>query len=265
MALNWINVNEFDFNCLLLMERFQLRYLCWGGDAEMHRHLGIALRANPAVKWYMTHRVPEHAAQLEQLAANAPDAAPEDVRASECYVMRWCEDFVTYTSPEVMATHCPFIYGWDKSRLHELLDLTGLRVLDIGSGNGRLAFAAAEKAAEVYACEPVETLRQFLINEARQRNVANLRVVDGFCELLPYPDNTFDVVLSGHVVGDDYNAEIAEMTRVCRDGGWILDVPGDQHCILEPDEELLRRGFECLPYRGSFGAQVCRYRMQVHK
>lgn len=265
MALNWINVNEFDFNCLLLMERFQLRYLCWGGDEEMHRHLGIALRANPAVKWYIAHRVSEHAALIEQLAANAPDASPEAVRVSECYVMRWCEDFVTYTRPELMATHCPFIYGWDKARLHELLDLTGLRVLDIGSGNGRLAFAAAEKAAEVYACEPVETLRQYLLDEAKRRGVTNLRVVDGLCDRLPYPDSTFDVVLSGHVVGDDYDAEIAEMTRVCRDGGWILDVPGDQHCTLEPDEDLLRRGFECLPYVGSFGAQVCRYRKQVHK
>lgn len=265
MALDWINVNEFDFNCLLLMERFQLRYLCWGGDAQMHRHLGIALRANPAVRWYMSHRIPEYAELIEQLASDAHDASPEDVRASECYVMRWCEDFVTYTRPEVMATHCPFIYGWDKTRLHELLDLTGLRVLDIGSGNGRLAFAAAEKAAEVYACEPVETLRQFLMDEAKRRNVANLRVVDGLCDRLPYPDDTFDVVMSGHVLGDDYDAEIAEMTRVCRDGGWILDIPGDQHKAFQPKEALLQRGFECLPYTGSFGAQVCRYRKQVHK
>lgn len=265
MALDWINVNDFDFNCLLLMERFQLRYLCWGGDEEMHRHLGVALKANPAVKWYMAHRIPEYAERIEGLAAGAPDASPEEVRASECYVMRWCEDFVTYTRPEIMATNCPFIYGWDKSRLHELLDLTGLRVLDIGSGNGRLAFAAAEKAREVYACEPVETLRQYLMDEAARRGVTNLRVVDGFCERLPYPDDTFDVVMSGHVVGDDYDAEIAEMTRVCRDGGWLLDVPGDQHRAFDPKEALLQRGFECLPYVGSFGAQVCRYRKHVHK
>lgn len=265
MALNWINVHDFDFNCLLLMERFQLRYLCEGCGPELHRHLGVALKAHPTVAWYIKHRVPECANIIDALVTEAPDRNADKVRESELYVLSWCEDFVTYTRPEIMNSCCPFIYGWDKSRLHELLDLTGLRVLDIGSGNGRLAFAAAEKAAEVYACEPVETLRQFLMDEARRRKVVNLRVTDGFCERLPYPDNTFDVVLSGHVVGDDYDAEIAEMTRVCRSGGWILDVPGDQQHDLQPKPEMLSRGFECLPYIGSFGAQICRYRKQVHK
>lgn len=265
MALNWIDVNEFDFNCLLLMERFQLRYLCEGGDACLHHHLGIALKAHPAVAWYISHRVPEHASLISHLTADVPPQQPDAVHESEKYVMNWCEDFVTYTRPELMATHCPFVYGWSVKRLHELVDLTGLRVLDVGSGNGRLAFAAAQMASEVYASEPVETLRQYLKDEASRRGILNLRVTDGFCTALPYPDNTFDVVISGHVVGDDYDAEIAELTRVCRDGGWLLDVPGDQQHDLEPNPELISRGFECLPYKGSFGAQVCRYRKQVHK
>lgn len=264
MALNWIDVTHFDFRCLLLMERFQLRYLCFGSDGEFHRHLGIALKAHPDVCWYVTHKVPEAAAFISRITENAPILPLDETRRSELYVMAWCEDFVTYTKPELMATHCDFVYGWNSCRLHELLDLTGLRVLDIGSGNGRLAFAAAEKATEVYAVEPVETLREFLRSEARRRHV-QLRVADGFCESLPYPDDTFDVVLSGHVVGDDYDTEIAEMTRVCKDGGWLLDVPGDQHFSLCIDGELIRRGFECLPYTGSFGEQVCRYRKQVHK
>lgn len=38
MSLKSIDVNEFDFNCLLLMERFQLRYLCQSDDlAELTR------------------------------------------------------------------------------------------------------------------------------------------------------------------------------------------------------------------------------------
>lgn len=265
MSLNWINVLDFDFNCLLLFERFQLRYLCECDNLELRRHLGVALKANPSIAWYIMHRVPEHAKLVNTLVAEATVCPSDKVRKSELYILSWCEDFVTYTRPEIMNSSCPFIYGWDKTRLYELLDLTDLRVLDIGSGNGRLAFAAAEKAAEVYACEPVETLRQFLIDEALRRNVANLRITDGFCERLPYPDDTFDVVLSGHVVGDDYDAEIAEMTRVCRNGGWILDVPGDQPHDLQPKQELLSRGFECLCYTGSFGAQVCRYRKHVHK
>lgn len=262
MALNWINVHDYDFRCLLLMERFQLNYLCgWGQN--IHAELGICLKAHQAVKWYISHLLPEYASLLEKLAEDAPAAAHDELRRCECTVMAWMEDFVTYTTPEIMATHCPFVYGWSKDRLFELADFTGKRVLDIGSGNGRLAFAAAEKADEVYAVEPVETLRYFLREKCKTEGIRNLRVTDGFVEDLPYPDATFDIVMSGHVVGEDYDREIAEMTRVCKPGGLILDVPGDQHRDIGIKDDMLSRGFEALPYTGSFGARVVRYRKIV--
>ena len=264
MALNWIDVNDYDFNCILLMERFQLNYLCSFGQG-VHDKLGVCLKAHPAVRWYISHLLPEYARLLDTLAADAPTASPEELRRCECTVMAWMEDFVTYTTPEVMAEKCPFVYGWDKVRLFELADFTGRRVLDIGSGSGRLTFAAAEKAAEVYAVEPVETLRRFLRERCQAEVVINVRVTDGFVENLPYPDSTFDIVLSGHVVGDDYDAEIAEMERVCKPGGVILDVPGDQPHDVSVRQEMLDHGFEPLPYTGSFGAQVVRYRKIVSK
>ncbi len=264
MALNWIDVNEYDFNCLLLMERFQLNYLCaWGKD--VHAELGIALKAHPAVKWYIAHLLPEHAALLDQLPASAPSAADDELRRCECAVMAWMEDFVTYTTPEVMSAKCPFVYGWDKARLFELADFSGKRVLDVGSGNGRLTFAAAEKASEVYAVEPVETLRHYLRETCTAKGIRNVRVSDGFVEALPYPDDTFDIVLSGHVVGDDLDRELAELERVCKPGGLILDVPGDQPWHAEISQELVDRGYEALPYTGSFGEPVVRYRKQVNK
>lgn len=264
MALNWINVNDYDFNCILLMERFQLNYLCgWGKD--IHPELGIALKAHPAVKWYIAHLLPEHASLLEKLAKDAPNASPDELRHCECTVMAWIEDFVTYTTPEVMAIKCSFVYGWDKARLFDLADFTGKRVLDVGSGNGRLTFAAAEKAAEVYAVEPVETLRHFLRERCKAEHIRNIRVTDGFVEDLPYPDDTFDIVMSGHVVGDDLDRELAELERVCKPGGIILDVPGDQPWHAEINPELIKRGYEPLSYVGSFGEPVVRYRKIVNK
>ncbi len=264
MALDWINVNDYAFNCLLLMERFQLNYLCsWGQD--IHDKLGIALKQHPAVKWYIAHLLPDYAELLDKLAMDAPNVVPEELRRCECTVLAWMEDFVTYTTPEVMSTKCPFVYGWDKKRLFELADLEGKRVLDVGSGNGRLTFAAAEKAAEVYAVEPVETLRHFLREKCKADGIHNVRVTDGFVEALPYPDSTFDIVMSGHVVGDDLDRELAELERVCKTGGIILDIPGDQPWHAEVDPKLIGRGYEALPYEGSFGEPVVRYRKQVNK
>ncbi len=242
MALNWINVQEYDFNCILLMERFQLDYLCACGQ-DVRRELGVALKAHPAVKWYIAHLLPDHAALLETLAADAPEASADELRRCECAVLGWMEDFVTYTTPEVMAEKCPFVYGWDRARLFELADFTGKRVLDVGSGNGRLAFAAAEQASEGCAVEPVGTLRHFLRDRCRAVGIRNMRVTEGFVEDLPYPDSSFDIVMSGHVVGDDYAREIAELERVCRPGGVILDVPGDQRRDALLKQELLDHVF----------------------
>ena len=89
------------------------------------------------------------------------------------------------------------------------------------------------------------------------------RVLDGFADALAFPDDTFDVVMSGHVVGDDYEREIAELSRVCKPGGWLLDCPGDSEWDIKPNAELLRRGWEELRYIGSFGKEVRLYRKQL--
>ncbi len=268
MSLNWINVEEYSFNSFLLMERFQLRFLL--KTAEQHKQLseqlGIALWANPAVRWYFLHKCPECGAFVESLEANVQKTADaQNVRAAELYVLSSVEDFVTYTTPEIMDEKCDFIYAWNKERLFELTDFQGKTVLDIGSGSGRLTFAAAEKAMAVYACEPVDCLREYLRDKIRQEKIKNIRVVDGMADSLAYPDNTFDIVMSGHVVGDDYETELSEIFRVVKSGGWVLDCPGEDSRKREPDRELIRHGFEEFHYTSSLGGDVYRYRKQIFK
>ena len=185
--------------------------------------------------------------------------------AAEAAVLGWFEDFVIYTTPEKMAEKCDFIYGWQKERLFELCDLSGKTVLDVGAGTGRLAFAAAERAAFVVASEPVDALREFMRDEIVKKGIRNMRVCDGLCDSLPFPDCSFDVVMSGHVVGDRFREEVDELTRVAKPGGWLLDVPGDQHRKTRPNEQLLSDGWEELAYTGTFGETTYRYRKQVQK
>lgn len=268
MSLNWINVEEYSFNSFLLMERFQLKLIVKMAelDQKLSEQLGIALVANPVVQWYFLHKCPECSMMVEGLVSKYPgEMNAQEIRAAEVYVLSYVEDFVTYTTPEVMDEKCDFIYAWEKERLFELIDFQGKTVLDIGSGSGRLAFAAAERAREVYASEPVDCLREYLRDKIKQEKIENIRVVDGMADSLAYPDDTFDIVMSGHVVGDDYESELSEIFRVVKSGGWVVDCPGEESRKCEPDEELLRRGFEEFHYISSLGGDVYRYRKQILK
>ena len=264
--VGWINTEEYAFDCMLRMERFQIRLMRENLDERTAAAMGTALKANPKVAWLFAGKCPEMAGKVQALLAQAPEGpAPGQVRAAEVAVMDAFEDFVIYTTPEVMAEKCDFIYGWKKERLFELCNLRGKTALDVGSGTGRLAFAAAEQAAFVTASEPVDSLREFMRDEIARKGIRNMRVCDGLCHCLPFPDSSFDVVMSGHVVGDFFREEVDELARVAKPGGWLLDVPGDQHRDTGRNEQLLADGWEELPYTGTFGKTTYRYRKQVRK
>ena len=267
MALGWINPEEYSFNSFLLLERFQIHMMFRPGrDEKWRRRMGLALNANPAVRWYLEHRCPARASTIAQIAAEAPaNPSARRIRRAEVYALASVEDFTIYTTPEVMAEQCDFIRGWSKERLFSLADLAGKTVLDVGAGSGRLTFAAAEKAAWVYASEPVGTLREFMRDKIAREGIANVRVLDGLVAELPFPDGTFDVVMSGHVVGDDWDSELAEMERVCKPGGWLLDCPGDSERNMTPSPEATCRGWEEIHYIGSYGKDVYIHRKQVIK
>jgi len=274
MPLGWINPEDFSFNSFLLMDRFQIRLMFdlsgWRNDkAEWRQSMGIALNANPAVRWYFENKCPEIADTVRDIASGASAATnPAEIRKAEIYALSSVEDFVLYTRPHLMDRNCSFIYAWEKRRLFEMADFRGKTVLDVGSGSGRLAFAAAEQAEWVYASEPVDSLREYLRDKIAREHIGNVRVVDGMAGNLAYPDSTFDIVMSGHVVGDDWDAETAELERVCKSGGWLLDCPGDEAPTGKRHEEapeLVKRGWEPMYYTGTLGGKVYRYRKQVFK
>ena len=91
-------------------------------------------------------------------------------------------------------------------------------------------------------------------------------MLDGDVLCLPYEADTFDAVLSGHVVGSFYDEEIAEMTRVTKDGGWIVCCDGDDGLrSTTPNGELVSRGFEYFGYTTRQGGKAYNYRKLIRK
>ncbi|OVE85450.1 class I SAM-dependent methyltransferase [Natronolimnobius baerhuensis] len=122
------------------------------------------------------------------------------------------------------------LYDWLPQRLllgpHREYLANGLagRVLEIGAGNGAMFPFVAEGAAtdtlEYHAIEPDPHMRKRAVTAARDAELAvDLR--DARAESLPYPDDSFDVVISGMVfcTVQDPEAALSEVTRVLRPGG----------------------------------------------
>ncbi len=98
----------------------------------------------------------------------------------------------------------------------------GERVLDVATGSGITAIAAARRFCEVTGLDYVPSL----LDRARERAAAERLSVtfqEGDAENMPFPDASFDVVLStfGVMFAPDQEQAARELLRVCRPGGKI--------------------------------------------
>jgi ubiquinone/menaquinone biosynthesis C-methylase UbiE len=108
-------------------------------------------------------------------------------------------------------------------RLSEAVDVRpGQNVLDVATGSGNTAISAARRFSMATGIDYVPEL----IEHARERAQAEGLDVTfdvGDAENLPYPDSSFDVVLStvGVMFTPDQEKAAKELLRVCKPGGKI--------------------------------------------
>lgn len=98
----------------------------------------------------------------------------------------------------------------------------GDRVLDVATGSGNAALAAARCGCEVTGIDYVPAL----LERARARAAAEgleVEFAEGDAEHLAFPDASFDAVLSclGVMFTPDQERAAAELVRVCKPGGTL--------------------------------------------
>jgi SAM-dependent methyltransferase len=96
------------------------------------------------------------------------------------------------------------------------------RVLDVACGTGNTALPAARTGASVAGVD----IAPNLLEQARKRAAAEgleIRFDEGDAEQLPYPNQSFDVVLTmfGAMFAPRPDMVAAELMRVCKPGGLI--------------------------------------------
>lgn len=107
---------------------------------------------------------------------------------------------------------------------------SGGQVLEVGCGTGAVALAARRRmgaAGEVHGIDPSPEMITVARRKADQAGLSvEFRV--GVVEALPFPDNTFEVVLSSlmmhHLPVDLKRPALAEIYRVLKPGGRLLVV-----------------------------------------
>ena len=98
----------------------------------------------------------------------------------------------------------------------------GQHVLDVACGSGNAALIAARRYCDVIGIDYVPALvERAKVRAAAEGTRIDFRVADA--QDLPFPDESFDVVLSvfGVMFAPDREKAAAEMLRVCRPGGKI--------------------------------------------
>lgn len=122
-------------------------------------------------------------------------------------------------------------------------DLDG-KVLDLGAGTGAMfPYFESLDSVRVEAVEPDPGMRRQAVERAEESS-ADITVVAGDAQDLPYDDETFDAVVASFALCTipDHERALDEVTRVLRDGGefrFLEHVRGDGvagrvHDLLAP-------------------------------
>lgn len=110
-------------------------------------------------------------------------------------------------------------------------------VLDMGCGAGHASFIAAVKVKSVVAYDLSEQMLNVVSQAAATRGITNITPCQGYAEALPFPDETFDVVISRYSAHHwhDVGLALREVRRVLKPNGRVIfmDIQSPGHPVLD--------------------------------
>lgn len=122
--------------------------------------------------------------------------------------------------------HYPTVAQHLLQAVEQLVESAGIaagdRVLDVGTGSGAVAVAAARRGAQVVGIDQIDTWFDVARAVVRDDSLqVELLIADA--EDLPMADDAFDVVVSNfaHIFAPRHDVVAGEMARVCRPGGVV--------------------------------------------
>ena len=143
------------------------------------------------------------------------------------------EEYIPALGLRILTPFYDFIQKWIvrdkryKSRLIEQAQIQpGMRVMDLGCGTGTLAIMAkqAQPNAEVVGLDADPEMLKMAYTKKDQENL-DVKFDVGFTNDLPYPDASFDRVLSSimihHLKTPDKEKTASEIYRVLKPGGQL--------------------------------------------
>src|ERR1051326_7414442 len=99
---------------------------------------------------------------------------------------------------------------------------SGMKVLDAACGTGNLAVIAARRGCTASGLDIAANLIAQARERAREQSL-DIEFIEGDAEAMPYPDGSFDVVLSmyGVMFAPRPDRVVNELCRVTKPGGFI--------------------------------------------
>ncbi len=174
--------------------------------------------------------------------ANQPFVSPESTRERQ----HWQRRAEAYA--EAHRSHLTKGMTWGVWQIPEgelgvLGDVAGKDVLDLGCGTAPWCIGLAKAGARPTGLD-VSPKQLSLARQIMEREGCSFPVIEGSAERIPFPERSFDIVLSDHGAFPFVNPELAvpEVARVLRIGGLFVMNFESPIAVLCWEEEVGRVG-----------------------